>query len=448
MHTPQLYVHRETESFALGLPDLGRTGWIPLQILFFVCKKLGFWRNERKAMRLLEHQSKKLLSSFGLVFTESTPVKAVGEVRATVERVGLPAVLKAQTPFGGRGNAGAVRFAETMDQAVIAADALLRMNLRGTTVDVISIEPRLNYDSELYVGMTWNTAAKLPVALLSLAGGVDVEAARIDQVARQPFDPWTGLAPYKARGLAAEVGLTGNILVGVGEVLTKLSQAFLTCDGITMEINPLVVTQVGALVGLDARAEIEDDAVYRQRERLEQLGELTITAAGRPPTPLELEAQRIDATDHRGVAGRVVEFDGDLALLIGGGGASLTVFDAIKGHGGSPANYCEVGGNPTEEKVAAITSLLLSKPGVRGMAVIMNVVNNTRADVIARGVLMGVEGAGRKPAETISLFRVPGNWEAEAREIMEAAGVEVHGREMSLDAAARLAVERNRAHAA
>ena len=93
-------------------------------------------------MRLLEHQSKKLLSSFGLVFTESTPVNSMGEVRTTIERVGLPVVLKAQTPFGGRGNAGAVKFAETVDQAVIAAEALLGMDLRGTTVEVISIEPK------------------------------------------------------------------------------------------------------------------------------------------------------------------------------------------------------------------------------------------------------------------------------------------------------------------
>ena len=322
------------------------------------------------------------------------------------------------------------------------------MDVRGTTVDVISIEPKLNYDREFYVGMTWDTVTKLPVALLSLAGGVDVESSQSDQVARQPFDPWTGLAPYKARGLAAKVGLTGNILVGVGEVLTKLSGAFLTCDSVTMEINPLVVAKDEKLIGLDARVEIEDEAVYRQRERLEPLGELTMTAAGRPPTSLELEAQRIDTRDHRGVAGRVVEFDGDLALLIGGGGASLTVFDAIKAHGGNPANYCEVGGNPTEEKVAAITSLLLSKSGVKGMAVIMNVVNNTRADVIARGVVMGVEAAGRKPTETISLFRVPGNWEAEAREIMEAVGVEVYGREVSLDETARLAVEKSHSHIA
>ena len=399
-------------------------------------------------MRLLEHQSKKLLSNFGLVFTESTTVKSMGEVRGAVERIGLPAVLKAQTPFGGRGNIGAVKFAENVDQTVTAAETLLGMDLRGTTVDVISIEPKLNYEREFYVGITWDTVAKLPVALLSLAGGVDVESTQRDQVARQPFDPWTGLAPYKAREMAAKVGLTGKTLVAVGEILTKLSQAFLACDAVTTEINPLVVTKNETLIGLDARVEIEDEAVHRQRERLEPLGELTMTATGRPPTPLEVEAQRIDSTDHRGVAGRVVEFDGDLALLIGGGGASLTVFDAIKAHGGNPANYCEVGGNPTEEKVAAITSLLLSKSGVNGMAVIMNVVNNTRADVIARGVLMGVEGVGRNPAETVSLFRVPGNWEAEAREIMEAAGVEVYGRKVSLDAAARLAVERNRAHVA
>ena len=252
-------------------------------------------------MRLLEYQSKKLLSNFGLVFTESTPVNSMGEVRAVVERVGLPAVLKAQTPFGGRGNAGAVKFAETVDQAVTATEALLGMDVRGTTVEVISIEPKVNYDREFYVGITWDTVAKLPVALLSLAGGVDVEAAQSDQVARQAFDPWTGLAPYKAREMAAEAGLTGKTLVEIGEILAKLSQAFLACDGITMEINPLVATKDETLIGLDARLEIEDEAVYRQRERLKPLGELTMTAAGRPPTLLELEAQRIDATDHRGL---------------------------------------------------------------------------------------------------------------------------------------------------
>ena len=182
---------------------------------------------------------------------------------------------------------------------------------------------------------------------------------------------------------------------GIGAVLHQLADAFLRLDGVTIEINPLAETTEGKLIGLDAHVELDDDAAARLASELQRLGPIENSAAGRPPTALELEAQRIDAMDHRGVAGRVVEFDGDLALLIGGGGASLTVFDAIRRYGGKPANYCEVGGNPTEEKVAALTALLLSKPGVRKMAVIMNVVNNTRADVMARGAIEGVRRAGR-----------------------------------------------------
>ena len=103
-------------------------------------------------------------------------------------------------------------------------------------------------------------------------------------------------------------------------------------------------------------------------------------------------------------------------MLIGGGGASLTVFDAVLRHGGRPANYCEMGGNPTAEKVAALTRLLLAKPGVEKLAVIMNVVNNTRADIIAEGVVAGIEQAGLQASEAVSVFRVPGSWEEEARE--------------------------------
>ncbi len=399
-------------------------------------------------MRLLEHQSRKLLSSFGLVFTEQKVIESLQEVRASVEGVGLPAVLKAQVPFGGRGKAGAVKFAETLDEVEAGAGELLGMELRGTRVGRVSIEPKLHFNQEFYVGIAWDTVEKLPLALLSPSGGVDVESSPTDRLVRRSFHPWRGLAPYEGRGMASQLGLRGKTLVRLGEVLATLSEAFLACDGVTMEINPLVIAENGASVGLDAHVEIEDDAAYRQNKRLEPLGDLTQSATGRPPTPLELEAQRIDAMDHRGVAGRLVEFDGDMALLIGGGGASLTVFDAIKLYGGRPANYCEVGGNPTEEKVAALSALLLSKPEVKRMAVIMNVVNNTRSDVMARGVLMGIERAGRNPSDTISVFRVPGSWEQEAQEIMATAGIKAQGRDVSLNEAARLAVEGNMDHVA
>jgi len=389
-------------------------------------------------LRLLEHQSKKLLSGFGLNFSVATVVDSAEAAGAAAAALGGPVVLKAQVPFGGRGKAGAVKMADTPEAARGAAAALLQMTLRGHRVAAVSVEPRVAFSREIYAGMAWDTAAKLPVALLSAAGGVEVESAHL--VARRAFDPWRGLPAYAGRELAAEAGLRGRTLVGVGAVLEKLSQAFLACDAITMEINPLVEAAEGALLGLDAHVEIDDDAAVRQAAHLAPLAPIAPSGTGRPQTPLEAEAERIDAMDHRGVAGRVVEFDGDLALLIGGGGASLTVFDAIRRHGGRPANYCEVGGNPTEEKVAALTALLLAKPGVKKLAVIMNVVNNTRADVMARGVLLGLEKAGRRPAEAIAVFRIPGSWEQEARDLMAGAGVKALGREVSLDESARLAV--------
>ncbi len=396
-------------------------------------------------MRLLEHQSKTLLGRFGLTMTEPTVVNSADAAAEAVRALGKPAVLKAQVPFGGRGKAGAIDFADSPAAASAAAARLLGLTLRSIRVAAVSVEPKLSFTRELYAGITWDTAAKLPVALLSVAGGIDVEHA---EPVRQTFDPFLGLRSFHGREMAAAAGLTGKTLVAVGAAMEKLAKAFLALDAVTLEINPLVETEDRALVGLDAHVEIDDDAAQRQQPNLLGLGEIAAGASGRAPTPLELEAQRIDSMDHRGVAGRVVEFDGDLGLLIGGGGASLTVFDAIRRYGGRPANYCEVGGNPTEEKIAALVALLLSKPGVNKLAVIMNVVNNTRADVMARGLLAGIRQAGRDPRKTVSVFRIPGSWEDEARALLAEAGIEALGRDKSLDEAARLAVERSGGRAA
>ena len=139
------------------------------------------------------------------------------------------------------------------------------------------------------------------------------------------------------------------------------------------------------------------------------------------------------------MAGRVIEFDGELGLLIGGGGASLAAFDAVRRHGGRPANYCEIGGNPSVRKVQALTELLLRKPGVRRLGVIMNVVSNTRVDLVARGVIKGCLAAGRQPRETISVFRVPGSWEEEGAKILRKYGLPLCDRTVSIDEAARRA---------
>ena len=397
-------------------------------------------------MRLFEYQSKQLLSDFGLAFTQSKVIDSPAAAAAEFERIGAPVVLKVQTPFGGRAKAGGVAFAETTAQVRDKAQALLDMEIRGFNVTQVSIEPRVAFSREFYFGVTWDCGARLPVVLLSIAGGVDVEASTSAALVRKAFDPSTGLSAYKGREMAARLGLAGKVLVGVGAIVERMARAFLDLDAVTLEINPLVETTDGRMVGLDAHLEIDDDACARQRRNLSALGEIVAMTGSKPPTPLEVEAARIDAMDHRGVAGRLVEFDGDLGLLIGGGGASLTTFDAIRRHGGRPANYCELGGNPTEEKVAGLTRVLLSKPGVRKLSVIMNVLNNTRADIIARGILAGIRAAGRDPAETICVFRVPGSWENEARAILAEVDVEAFGRERSLDACARLSAERMTRH--
>jgi succinyl-CoA synthetase beta subunit/citryl-CoA synthetase large subunit len=138
----------------------------------------------------------------------------------------------------------------------------------------------------------------------------------------------------------------------------------------------------------------------------------------------------------------VIEFEGTLGLIIGGGGASLTAFDAVQQHGGKPANYCEIGGNPSVRKVQELTKHILSKPGVEKIAVIMNVVSNTRVDLVARGVVKGILESGRKPSETVAVFRVPGAWEQEGFKILSKYGVPYCDRTVSIDEAAGMAVER------
>src|SRR3989441_1196768 len=206
-------------------------------------------------------------------------------------------------------------------------------------------------------------------------------------------------------------------------------------------INPLGKTEDGRFLVLDGHVDLEGDARDKHAKLLQELGiGKEETREARPPTEFELKGARVDASDHRGVAGNVREFDGDLGLVIGAGGGSLTLFDAIRKHGGRPANYCEIGGNPRAKKACELTKLILSKPGVKKIAVMMNVVSNTRVDIVARGVIKGCVEAGRNPAETIAIFRIPGAWEDDGFTILRKYGVEYCDRTVSMYEAAGRAV--------
>ena len=200
------------------------------------------------------------------------------------------------------------------------------------------------------------------------------------------------------------------------------------------EINPLAQLADGSFVAVDAHMDMENEARPRQRALLKELGVGDEeTRQAREATPFELAGEAVDQQDHRGVAGNVTEFDGDLGLVIGAGGGSLTLFDAVRAHGGKPANYCEIGGNPSVAKACGLAKLVLSKPGVDKIAVMMSIVSNTRVDIVARGVIKACIELGHDPAEKISIFRIPGAWEEEGFKILEKYGVKYADRSVSLE---------------
>ena len=196
-------------------------------------------------------------------------------------------------------------------------------------------------------------------------------------------------------------------------------------------------------MALDAHMDMENEARPRQQKLLEDLGVGDEeTRQAREPTEFELAGEEVDGMDHRGVAGNVTEFDGNLGLVIGAGGGSLTLFDAVRAHGGDPANYCEIGGNPSVRKAAGLAKLVLEKPGVDKIAVMMSIVSNTRVDIVARGVVKACLELGHDPAEKIAIFRIPGAWEDEGFKILDKYGVEYCDRSVSMHEAARRAVEK------
>jgi len=395
-------------------------------------------------VRFYEHEGKTLLSRQGIAVPVGRLAYSAAEAVAAAVAVGLPVALKAQVLSGGRKKAGAVRFAQTEDEARAAAAAILALEVAGRRPAGLLVEAKAEVAREYYIGVTYDALAKRPLAIISDRGGIDIEEVAVqepERVVRRPFSALLPLSSFAFREAVAALGVAGGELASLADVLHRLAWLFLEHDLTLAEINPLAVSD-GSVVALDCHLEMEDEAVTRQRQLLDELG---IEAGGRQarqPSPFERRAAEIDQMDHRGVAGRVVEFAGDLGLIIGGGGASLTAFDAVRRHGGRPANYCEIGGNPSVRKVAELTRHILGKPGVERLAVIMNVVNNTRVDLVARGVIKGCLEAGREPAQAVAVFRIPGAWEEEGFHLLRHYGIEPLGRDVSIDEAARRAVHR------
>jgi citryl-CoA synthetase large subunit len=299
-------------------------------------------------VKLYEYEAKNLLEERGI----EVPRKR-----------GKSFVVKAQVLTNDRASHGGIEFAETREEAENIAEDMKRREVNGHEVGRVLIEERVDFEDEFYIAFMYDTDTRKPALLFSTEGGTGVEDREVSKLV---LGEQTGIESFNAFIDSEEVEEEG-----LAEILEHLYGIFLEEDMRMLEINPLVHTGEGFVV-LDAMIELEDDASFRHEWDYPDRSVMK-----REKTERELRAEKIDEDDHRGVAGKYTELEGDIGMMLAGGGASLTNMDALIEYGGEPANYTEYGGNPPTEKVYRLSKVIISKPGLRGLWHVGGTANNT-----------------------------------------------------------------------
>ncbi|MFB6148930.1 MAG: ATP citrate lyase citrate-binding domain-containing protein [Halobacteriales archaeon] len=302
-------------------------------------------------MKLYEKETKQLLADYGL---------------ATPEQEGDRYVVKAQVLAKERAEHGGIEFADSLDEAQEIAETMEGTTVNDHRVEDVLIEAMVEHDAEYYVAFLYDTNGRQPVLLFNREGGSGIEDRGAE---RLPLA--TETHEWRFREFLEQCGIPSSELMPLGKTLANAHRCFTESDARMLEINPLCRTEDGYVV-LDGRIELDDDAEYRHEWEYPARSEF-----GREKTDRERRVEAIDEGDHRGVAGKYTELDGDIAMLLAGGGASLTNMDALIQYGGEPANYTEYGGNPPTEKVYRLSKEVLSKPGLRGCWHVGGTANNT-----------------------------------------------------------------------
>ena len=340
-------------------------------------------------MNLHEYQSKRLFAEFGIPVPEGEPARTPDEAVAAAKSLGGELwVVKAQVHAGGRGKAGGVKLTRTLDEVREAADALLGTMLvthqsgpEGLPINVVYVEAGSDIDRELYLSMLVDREASKVAFIASAAGGMDIEtvaAETPEQIFTVAISPSAGLMDYQARQLAFGLGLSKTESRQFADLIKRLYRLYLECDASLVEVNPLIVTKGGDIVALDAKINIEGNALFRQ-SRLVELRD-----------PSQEDDKEREAAEHDL---NYVSLDGDIACMVNGAGLAMATMDLIKLHGGDPANFLDVGGGATSERVAAAFKIILSNSSVK--AILVNIFGGiVRCDLIAQGVISAVKEVG------------------------------------------------------
>jgi succinyl-CoA synthetase beta subunit len=366
-------------------------------------------------MKIHESQAKVILAKFGVPVPRGEVVFKKDEARAAAQRLGTPVVVvKAQIHAGGRGKAGGVKLARSVDEAARLAEQILGMKLvtpqtgeEGRVVRRLLIEEGLDIKRELYVSVLVDRAIGAPIFMASTAGGMEIEEVahnNPEAILRETIDPAIGFQPYQARKIAFGLGLTGEQVTNAVQFFTALYRAFVETDASMIEINPCIVTGDGKLVALDAKVTFDDNALYRHPE-FKDLRDLD------EETPLEVEASKFKLN--------YIKLDGNIACMVNGAGLAMATMDIIKLSGGSPANFLDVGGGASEEQIKNAFRILLSDPNVK--AVFVNIFGGIlRCDVLATGV---VKAAKELKFKIPVVVRMEGTNVKAGKEILQESGL-------------------------
>jgi succinyl-CoA synthetase beta subunit len=366
-------------------------------------------------MKIHEYQAKAILAKFGVPTPRGEVVFKAADAEAVAQRLGTPVVVvKAQIHAGGRGKAGGVKLAKSPKQAAELAGQILGMKLvtpqtgpEGRIVRRLLIEEGLDIKRELYLSILVDRAAAAPVFMASASGGMEIEEVAKEHpeaILRETIHPAVGLEPYQVRKLAFGVGLAPEVVGAAVPFFQSLYRAFLETDASLIEINPCVVTGDGRLVALDAKVNLDDNALGRHPEfrELRDLDE---------ETPLEVEASKYKLN--------YIKLDGNVACMVNGAGLAMATMDIINLSGGSPANFLDVGGGASEEQVKSAFKILLSDAAVR--AVFVNIFGGIlRCDVLATGV---VNAARELQVCVPVVVRLEGTNVEQGKEILKKSGL-------------------------
>ncbi|MCL4297797.1 MAG: ADP-forming succinate--CoA ligase subunit beta [Anaerolineae bacterium] len=353
-------------------------------------------------MKLHEYQSKRIFAKYGVPIPSGDVATTPAEAQEIAKRLGGPVVIKSQVLVGGRGKAGGIKVAKDANQAEKLAEQILGMSIKGITVDKVLVDQAADIKEEIYLGVVIDRAQRKPVIIASAAGGVEIEEVaktNPEAIIRLPIDPQMGLLDYQARDLAFDLGLRRDFINQFVQIVKGLYQVFIDSDASLAEINPLVVTGQGRLLGVDGKIVLDDNALFRHQE-LAELRDVQEEA------PAEREARRAGLS--------YVKLDGEIGCMVNGAGLAMATMDIIKHYGGEPANFLDIGGGAKSEKVAAALRIILSDPKVK--AVLFNIFGGiTRCDEVARGIL---EALQEVKTDVPMVARLVGTNEEEGRRIL------------------------------